>query len=62
MDDPQILQRLDCIERDLASIDRAKPWPMEYNRSEPLRQALVKIALGVTLARRALAGTWSLEG
>ena len=62
MDDPQILQRLDCIERDLASIDGAKPWPMGYNRSEPLRQALVKIALGVTLARRALAGTWSLEG
>jgi hypothetical protein len=62
MDDPHILQRLDCIERDLAAIECAKPWPMEYNRSEPLRQALVKMALGMTLARRALAGTWSLEG
>ena len=62
MDLRDIAQRLDCIERDLAAIESTKPWPPAYTQSEPLRQALVKISRGVTLARRALAGTWSLEG
>ena len=62
MDASEIARRLDCIERDLAAIQGTKPWPTEYTRSEPLRQALVKIAGGVAMARRALAGTWSLEG
>ena len=62
MDVSDIARRLDCIERDLAAIESTKPWPTAYTQTEPLRQALVKISLGVTLARKALAGTWTLEG